>query len=915
LSATNKNKEILLLRSKSEIDLTTESETTPINTSSSTMLGLFKRNNKKLEKESSKHHREENVQTQSTNNNISQEVIIPTNIMTSKKKAPAPPPPAPPKLDDEIAKLLNSTKKKAPAPPPPKLPSFEPIDTTPTNNDNQLKIETNFQQNSPKSLHLSDYSSSSSSAHQNNLIKMTNSSTSNSISPQLADSYSVPSSPASSVSSSSNEKKQQTIHDSNHVVITHIHYIQKNQAYSSPVSSNHDIHKSSTQFNSSDNDDSIENSITSGGGNNEDQKQQQHHQNSQEIESIADNEYSTAESINNNVTLNSDNKFNNKNNSIHSSNTSIYKNDDESLLELNMHGKFYGKVCDQKTFSEDDFSDLESIKTTNSPSLPNTSSIKLSRYQQYLNKYEDFTLNQSIKSTEKRNDLNNNDLNEKKNDVVKIITKRTVQTEQRPEYSTSLLSYITKEDEQLNRPISLLKENIPLKLNKEEDIIKQQQAQFIRSPSSPMPQFPAIGENEMNEQHQNYTVVRSGDIIEKNGTYYSTDGTIRGYSGTVKKIANSKTLNEIFTKQQELEQKHERDYQLELELKQKQDDELQKRMNSLDRKQIFSGHIAHTKRQSLPQPPSPQLITSVPPYTAKGRSSINNIITNEKINSLKSNTLSHYSNVFKQQTSLNDNELSKKLEERANKLAQVIHNKQPLRIDTNLPTSNSNSTVSSLSSSNSYTTTNNNNNNNNNTASSISTQASSSSSSSSPQLNRTGYTKIYDLKNETMKLTEQPHSTSSSSSSMSTFSYELMTSKPFQANPKPYSSVKTGSLNNNKKQQQPASIDYHTMLLNEIKKVVPLVQDINNNNKINDSSSLIKVADPVVVKTNQMQPPPPPANPPSVKSPPIVAPKNFSNDALKSINKKNQVINNRDNLLDSIKTFSVSSLRRVDLNK
>ena len=99
-------------------------------------------------------------------------------------------------------------------------------------------------------------------------------------------------------------------------------------------------------------------------------------------------------------------------------------------------------------------------------------------------------------------------------------------------------------------------------------------------------------------------------------------------SGTVKKIANSKTLNEIFTKQQELEQKHERDYQLELELKQKQDDELQKRMNSLDRKQIFSGHIAHTKRQSLPQPPSPQLITSVPPYTAKGRSSINNIITN-----------------------------------------------------------------------------------------------------------------------------------------------------------------------------------------------------------------------------------------------------------------------------------------------
>ena len=89
----------------------------------------------------------------------------------------------------------------------------------------------------------------------------------------------------------------------------------------------------------------------------------------------------------------------------------------------------------------------------------------------------------------------------------------------------------------------------------------------LRSPTSPPPQFPAIGENEINEQHQNYTVVRSGEIIEKNGTYYSSDGTVRGYSGTVKKIANSKTLNEIFEKHKELEQQHEREYELELQQK------------------------------------------------------------------------------------------------------------------------------------------------------------------------------------------------------------------------------------------------------------------------------------------------------------------------------------------------------------
>jgi len=47
---------------------------------------------------------------------------------------------------------------------------------------------------------------------------------------------------------------------------------------------------------------------------------------------------------------------------------------------------------------------------------------------------------------------------------------------------------------------------------------------FFKPCLSSPPQFPAIGEDEINELHPNYTVVRSGDIIEKNGTYYSSDG-------------------------------------------------------------------------------------------------------------------------------------------------------------------------------------------------------------------------------------------------------------------------------------------------------------------------------------------------------------------------------------------------------
>lgn len=141
--------------------------------------------------------------------------------------------------------------------------------------------------------------------------------------------------------------------------------------------------------------------------------------------------------------------------------------------------------------------------------------------------------------------------------------------EVRPEYVQSSLIRISEPvamtDVKIQKPLELsmtdsyhfdgqiVRQNISPRVLVESDQQHQQQNQQqsnglkLRSPSSPLPQFPAICENEVNQTHGNYVVVRTGDIIEKNGIYYSSDGTIRGYSGTVKKMAGSKTLNEVIT--------------------------------------------------------------------------------------------------------------------------------------------------------------------------------------------------------------------------------------------------------------------------------------------------------------------------------------------------------------------------------
>lgn len=228
--------------------------------------------------------------------------------------------------------------------------------------------------------------------------------------------------------------------------------------------------------------------------------------------------------------------------------------------------------------------------------------------------------------------------------------RRTAVIEVRPEYSRSSLIRISEVDVQpsIQKPLELrVNDSFNFENHdseKEDNIapLKTSQIPFnLRSPSSPLPQFPAIGENEINEMHGNYVVVRSGDIIEKNGIYYSSDGTIRGYSGTVKKMAGSKTLNEVFQKQQELEQIHEKEYQLELE---------KRRVSEANVKKDKENQIPPAQFSPPPPPPVPPIVTPTTNTSSvfNKRSSLGSIIANEKKSSPISNhTLSSNSNIFK----------------------------------------------------------------------------------------------------------------------------------------------------------------------------------------------------------------------------------------------------------------------------
>lgn len=253
-----------------------------------------------------------------------------------------------------------------------------------------------------------------------------------------------------------------------------------------------------------------------------------------------------------------------------------------------------GAVIGQKSFSDtDSFSELD-VLNTQSPRLANQATIAAAITSD-LYEPRGHTLFSSAGSLDNsettlkyqsssRDSLNTSRDPKEKTPPLQVPLKMTSIVEVRPSLDTAEI--IEVEADHLEAP--LRSQILPAKV-----------ALSLRSPSSPPPQFPAIEATKMAEQHQNFTVVRSGDIIEKNGTYYSSDGTVRGYSGTVRKIAQSKTLDDVFRKHKELEQQHEREYEIELQNK------LQQQLNvqhSLEMAAKAASVQSQTKQVS--QPPS-----------------------------------------------------------------------------------------------------------------------------------------------------------------------------------------------------------------------------------------------------------------------------------------------------------------------
>ncbi|CAF0844999.1 unnamed protein product [Brachionus calyciflorus] len=474
-------------------------------------------------------------------------------------------------------------------------------------------------------------------------------------------------------------------------------------------------------------------------------------------------------------------------------------NDDSILIsDENCVKSFYGAVSDHKIYSEDDFSDIESIKTINSPFIT-TSPLNNNKYsvQNMPNQVTKIVINKNLETpkldtkipnvlaeandrssvqnydTECDETINSNNYSDDDSKQLEINVnthrtpvKQTAVIEVRPEFETSSLITYVNQNEQ-NNPIM---QEIPAH-KKERSSVHL----MIKSPVSPPPQFPAIGADEINEQHQNYTVVRSGDIIEKNGIYYSTDGTIRGYSGIVKKLANSKALQEVFQKQQETEN-----------------------LNTSPVKSSI-GKIVENEKKLTPTFKNVQLRRST-----------------ENRNFSKS-TL--------------DEELSKKLETRRQTISNQISN---LEVDT----SSNSSSVQSLSTSPSVN----------------------SSSQNSPQ--------AYFMSQNLHSINQRKNSPAF-----------VLSAKVRDSQSKGYNS--------------PDSLAHsRASLLSELKSIVPLTD--------NETPS------PSVCPMSTFQPR-------NVR--PAVAPKNFNNTTIESIQNKKQLISARDDLLDSIKSFSATSLRKVEFKQ
>ena len=407
------------------------------------------------------------------------------------------------------------------------------------------------------------------------------------------------------------------------------------------------------------------------------------------------------------------------------------------------------------------------------------------------------------------------------------------------------------------------------------------------SPTSPPPQFPAIAESEINEIHGNYTVVRSGAIIEKNGTYYSNDGTIRGYSGTVKKMANSKTLNEIFSNRSN-------------ELNKQQNNKIvkQESVNNNNNNNSSSRTCNFTK----PSPLSP-VTEAISPVSSINSNQPNTPTKKEP--KFITNTLSSNSNIFKK-TPFTSN-ISKTLPN--NRDQQV--NERPKSAILN-------------------------NNNNNKTKDEVK-----QSRLSAIIYNNNSSNKQCDISANIALINQEI---------LSTFKPALPPRKDYpiqqhQQNNSPIPSPPPPPppppppqfAGENECHGFDQTMNLDNVLINDyVKKNLqlnndPIILEVTNDDEIrnnnNQENNFVKtyknkldsnnnnmkkvgayIASISIASTQS-------TNGTTQKpQPPKVAPKNFSHDAIESLNKKNNVLSIRENLMESIKNFNIANLRSSSIN-
>ncbi len=607
-------------------------------------------------------------------------------------------------------------------------------------------------------------------------------------------------------------------------------------------------------------------------------------------------------------------------------------------------------------FSEDDYySDLDSAKIFNSPQTTiltslsnqttpspfvmqvrtqntNQTNIDCSNQRNHIESSEESEIEMNIKIESRLAGEPN-----KKPEAKSPFVKRTAIIEVRPEYSTAAMislnsppmsaspssssaSSVIDETEIIKR-----QQYTPPGMIQPEKEQKQQSMVTInlvrRDSGSQHPMFPALGENELNEQHVNFMVKRTGEIIEKNGVYFSHDGSVRGYPGIVKKFAQSRTLKEIFTKQQELEKQRETLVE---------DQERQLKHQKLEKQRLNSEKVEKLPpTQNIFNANKSKIITTpaAVAFKTKNLTTIRKYTSEAQLNSSGKSSL--------------DDELSRKLETRRQAIQSQLESasKNPNSTDTTFnpsivtltPSFNSNVTI-----------------------------LSNKQEEPGKQAQKPGATtfNLKPVQQPEMMIVSKPVVNNSKNRLSIDVAPPLMTHAA-ALQPKPLAKPPvSSSFVMSAKSKIDNVYNNRNSLLNELKSVVPMIGAVDDDASSNDPHeqlhspplpppppmSQLEFQEQSFQSSATVAPPPPPPPPMAVEAPttvnstfncfrlkqtdllgqqpykpqsgnnvikPVVAPKNFSANTKNSLNSRNQVVDMRNDLLQSIKSFQFSSLKRA----